>query len=445
MSVKGKKISKNIPRVAVVGKPNVGKSTLINRICGKTEAIVHHEPMITRDRKYYMADWNGKVFYLADTGGMDLKSKQRMDVQVFLQTKKAIDESDIIVFLVDLKEPVSILDEEIAALLRKTDKPIIFTGNKVDDEKSDFYIEDYLKFGFGYPIKISAMHGRNIGDLLDEIVGSFKGDVTDIKEYREEEIPGICILGKPNVGKSTLFNSIINEERAIVDEVEGTTRDSIDIILNIEEASYRFIDTAGLKKRRAAEKDLEYYSKLRTIRAIENADICLIIIDCSAEQTIQDLKIVEICIKKGASMCIIFNKIDLTSKGDVQDFIKDFYRKIKFASYIPFLTVSALTKKGVKNIIGMINKLIKERKKRVKDSELNNLFKELEQKEEGIFISGRKFRIKFIRQLKDSPPYFLIFSNTDVAKRTNIKKYIENNIREKFGFKGTPFFFKFKY
>jgi GTP-binding protein len=276
-------------------------------------------------------------------------------------------------------------------------------------------------------------------------VSSFKGSVKDIKEYIKEDIPGICILGKPNVGKSTLFNSIINEERAIVDEVEGTTRDSIDIILNIEEASYRFIDTAGLRKRKALEQDLEFYSKLRTIRAIEKADICLIIIDSSIESTIQDLKIVETCIKKGVSMCIIFNKIDLISKVDLQDFIKTFYRKIKFASYIPFLNVCALTKKGVKNIIGIINELIKERKKRVKDSELNSLFKELEQKEEGIFISGRKFRIKFIRQLKDSPPYFLVFSNTDASRRKNIKKYIENNIREKFGFKGTPLFFKFKY
>lgn len=445
MTVNKKNMDENIPKIAVVGKPNVGKSTLINRICGKAEAIVHHEPMITRDRKYYKSDWNGRIFYLLDTGGIDLKSKQRMDVQVFLQTKKAIEESDIIIFLVDLREPVSILDEEIASMLRKTDKDIIFAGNKVDDEKGSFYIEDYLKFGFGYPIKISAMHGRNTGDLLDEIVSKFKEDRADIKEYREEHIPGICILGKPNVGKSTLFNSIINEERAIVDEVEGTTRDSIDIILNIEGKNYRYIDTAGLKKRRAREEDLEFYSKLRTIRAIENSDICLIVVDCSMEVTVQDLKIVEICIKKGVSECIIFNKIDLVDKSTVQDFIKTFYQKIRFASYIPFLKVSALTKKGVENIISMIDELMKERKKKVKDGELNSLFKEMEQKKEGVFIKGRKFKIKFIRQLKTSPPYFLVFSNMDAAKRVNIKKYIENNIREKFGFKGTPINFKFKY
>ena len=438
-------MNKNIPKIAIVGRPNVGKSTLINRICGKTEAIVYHEPMITRDRKYYRSDWNGKIFYLMDTGGIDLKSKQRMDVQVVMQAKKAIDESDIIIFLVDLREPVSLLDDEIASMLRKTEKEIIFVGNKFDNKKSDFYIEDYLKFGFGYPIKVSAIHGINTGDLLDEVVSRFKEDTESISEYKEMKIPGICILGKPNAGKSTLFNSIINEERAIVDEVEGTTRDSIDIILNIGSRNYRFIDTAGLKRKKIKEEDLEFYSKLRTIRSIENSDICLIVIDCTREITVQDLKIIEICIKKGVNICIIFNKIDLVDKNTVSDIIKTFNMKVKFARYIPFLSVSALTKKGIENIMGMIDELIKEREKKIKESELNRLFKELDQSKEGVYIKGKKFRIKFIRQIKTSPPFFLVFSNMDASRRVNIKRYIENNIREKFGFKGTPIYFKFKY
>jgi GTP-binding protein len=401
--------------------------------------------MITRDRKYYRTDWNGKVFYLMDTGGIDLKSKQRMDVQVVMQAKKAIDESDIIIFLVDLREPVSLLDDEIASMLRKTDKDIVFVGNKFDDKKSSFYIEDYLKFGFGYPIKISAMHGINTGDLLDEIVPRFKKDTESTSGYSEKKIPGICILGKPNAGKSTLFNSMINEERAIVDEVEGTTRDSIDIILNIGGRSYRFIDTAGLKRGKIKEKDLDFYSEIRTIKSIESSDICLIVIDCTSGITVEDLKIIEICIKKGVSICIIFNKIDLVDKNTVSDIVKTLNMKVKFANYIPFLSVSALTKKGIKNIMDMIDELIGEREKRIKDSEINSLFKELDQREEGVYIKGKKFRIKFIRQLKTSPPYFLVFSNMDAAKRINIKRYVENNIREKFGFKGTPVFFKFKY
>jgi len=438
-------IIKNIPKIAIVGRPNVGKSTLINRICGRVEAIVHHEPMITRDRKYYKSDWNGKIFYLLDTGGIDLKSKHRMDARVFLQTKKAIDESDIIIFLIDLREPVSPLDEEIAAMLRKTDKDIIFAGNKFDSEKGDYYTEDYLKFGLGYPIKISAMHGLNTGDLLDEVVSMFKEDSAGINEYEEKKIPGICILGKPNAGKSTLFNSIIKEERAIVDEVEGTTRDSIDVILSMGDKNYKFIDTAGLKKSKIKEEDLEFYSKLRTIRSIENSDICLVVIDCTGEITLQDVKIVEICIKKGASICIIFNKIDLVDKDTVYHITKTLNDKLRFANYIPSLDVSALTKKGIENIIDMIDELVMERRKKINESDLNRFFKELDQKKGGIYFKGIKFKIKFIRQLKASPPYFLVFSNMDAGKRVNVKRYIENNIREKFGFTGTPMYFKFKY
>ncbi len=438
-------MKENIPKVAIVGKPNVGKSTLINRICQKNEAIVHKEPMITRDRKYYKADWNGKIFYLLDTGGIDLKSKHRIDIQVFLQTKKAIDESDIIIFIVDLKEPVSPLDEEIAAILRKTDKEIIFTGNKYDDKKGDFYIEDFLKFGFGYPIKISAMHGINTGDLLDELVSKFKEYSTDIRGYEEKVVPGICILGKPNAGKSTLFNAIIKDERAIVDEVEGTTRDSIDSIVNINNKNYKFIDTAGLRRKKDKRGDLEYYSELRTIRSIENSDISLVLIDCIKEITVQDLKIVETCIKKGVSICIIFNKIDMVDEDTIGNIVNMFYQKLKFAAYIPFLKVSALTKKGIKNIIKMIDKLIIERNKKIPDSKLTNFFKELDQKEIGIYFKGKKFKIKFIRQIKISPPVFLVFSNMDAKRRVNIRRYIENNIREKFGFMGTPLYFKFKY
>lgn len=438
-------MKENIPKVAIVGRPNVGKSTLINRICQKNEAIVHKEPMITRDRKYYKADWNGKIFYLLDTGGIDLKSKHRIDIQVFLQAKKAIDESDIIIFMVDLKEPVSPLDEEIAVILRKTDKEIIFTGNKYDDKKGNLYIEDFLKFGFGYPIKISAMHGINTGDLLDELVSKFKEYSTDIREYEEKVVPGICILGKPNSGKSTLFNAIIKDERAIVDEVEGTTRDSIDSIVNINNRNYKFIDTAGLRRKKDKRGDLEYYSELRTIRSIENSDISLVLIDCSKEITVQDLKIVETCIKKGVSICIIFNKIDMVDEDTIGNIVNMFDQKLKFADYIPFLKVSALTKKGIENIIKMIDKLIIERNKKIPDSKLTNFFKELDQKEIGIYFKGKKFKIKFIRQIKTSPPVFLIFSNMDAKRRVNIRRYIENNIREKFGFMGTPLYFKFKY
>jgi GTP-binding protein len=436
----------NIPKVAVIGKPNVGKSTLINRICGKREAIVHEEPMITRDRKYYRTDWNGKNFYLIDTGGIDLKLKQKINVQVLLQAKKAIDESDIIIFVVDLKQPVSPLDEEIAAILRKLDKEIIFAGNKCDNINGIFYTEEYLKFGFGYPVKISALNGINIGDLLDEIVSKLVNLPSFKEEYiTESATPGICILGRPNTGKSTLFNAIINEERVIVDEVEGTTRDSIDSIVKINDKNYKFIDTAGMVRKKGKGKDLEYYSELRTLGVIENSEIGLVLIDSTGEVSNQDIKIIETCVEKGLSTCVIFNKIDIVDKITLDNLIKMFELKLKFYSYIPFLKVSALNGKGIKDIIKMIDTLIDERNKSVSENKLNSLFKELEKESEGIYYKGKRFKVKFARQIKTSPPVFLIFSNMDAKRKANIVRYVENNIRKNFGFTGTPIFLKFKY
>jgi GTPase len=439
-------MKRNIPKIAIVGKPNVGKSTLINRICSSTEAIVHKQPMITRDRKYYNSDWNGVEFYILDTGGIDLKSDERLSSQIFLQTEKAIEESDLIIFLVDLKEPLSPLDEEIANILRKTEKPIIFTGNKWDSDKSSYFTEDYLKLGFGYPVCVSAIQGLNMGDLLDEIVSGIKKLEKSIvpEDEIDENIPNISILGQPNVGKSTLFNKIIKEDRVIVDEVEGTTRDTIDSIISVGNDKFKFIDTAGLKKNKLKEEELEYYSKIRTIKAIEKSDVCLILIDATREITNQDLKIVELCLEKGTSVCIIFNKVDLVNNDLLQKLILDLDKELKFARFIPFLKISALKDIGINEIFGMIISNIEERNKKISDNKLIELFKELEQ-ESAIYWKERKFKIKFIKQIKTSPPLFFVFSNMDINKKTNIKRFIENNIREKFGFIGTPLFFKYKY
>ena len=439
-------MKKNVPKIAVVGKPNVGKSTLINRICSSTEAIVHKQPMITRDRKYYNSDWNGIEFYILDTGGIDLKSGERLSSQIFLQTKKVIEESDLIIFLVDLKEPLSPLDEEIANILRKIEKPIIFTGNKWDSDMSSYFTEDYLKIGFGYPICVSAIQGLNIGDLLDEVVLSIKKlkKLTILEDEVDKDIPNISILGQPNVGKSTLFNKIIKEDRVIVDEVEGTTRDTIDSIIAIGNDKFKFIDTAGLKKNKIKEEELEYYSKIRTIKAIEKSDVCLILIDATREITNQDLKIVELCLEKGTSVCVIFNKVDLVKNDTLQKLILDFDKKLEFARFIPFLKISALKDIGINEIFGMIISNIVERNKKIPDNKLIELFKDLEQ-ESAIYWKGKKFKIKFIKQIKTSPPLFFVFSNMDIKKKTNIKRFIEYSIRGKFGFTGTPLFFKYKY
>jgi len=435
---------KNLPKVAIIGRPNIGKSTLINRICSSREAIVHQRPMITRDRKYYLSDWNNKNFYLSDTGGIDLKSTKKLSLEIFIQAKKAIDEADVIIFMVDISEPVSVMDGEIAQILRKSEKEIIFVGNKWDDPGRSFYTEDYLEFGFGYPLKISAIHGKNIGDLLDLVAEKLPADPHKQK-INQDELPVISILGRPNVGKSTLFNTFIREERAIVDDIEGTTRDSIDSIVTIRAKSYRFIDTAGLKRQKKDMDDLEYYSRLRTERAAGESDIALILIDSSEQKiTKQDVKIVEMCIDKGISICIVFSKVDLVNSEIVDKLIKDLDHSLRFAHFIPFLKISANTKKGLGSLIKMIDTLMEERIKEIPDKKLTELFKDPAQ-QKGVFIKGKQFKVKFARQIKTSPPSFLIFSNLDAARKVNIRRYIENSIREEFGFTGAPIFLKFKY
>ena len=442
---------KKLPRISIVGKPNVGKSTLINRLCSNTEAIVHSEPMITRDRKQYKTDWAGISFYLIDTGGIDLKNEQKLSKQIYNQSIKAIEQSDIVLFVVDLKSPISALDEEIADILRKSAKPVIFAGNKWDDSRSEYFTEDYLSLGYGYPITVSAIHGLNIYELLDSIIENIKKlstmeEYTGFSQLDQEElrIPSISILGRPNVGKSTLFNKIIREERVIVDDIEGTTRDSIDSIVTINKKHYRFIDTAGLKKDKIREENLEFYSKLRTLKSIEKSDICLVLIDSKNGITIQDHKIIATCVEKGASVCVLFNKTDLLDSDELEKLIELFNMDFEYIKYIPFLKISALISINLNKIIALVDRILEERGKKIPDNKIMELFKKIETKD-AIYLKGKKFKIKFIKQFKQSPPGFIVFSNMDISRKTNIKRYIESNIRKNFGFIATPIFFKYKY
>lgn len=434
----------NLTVVTVVGKPNIGKSTLINRICVSKDAVVHEEPMITRDRKYYKAEWNGKNFYILDTGGIDFKPDNKLSLKILLQSKKAIDEADIIIFLVNLREPLSGLDQDISAMLRKIHKQIIFAGNKWDTEKGSYFTEDYLGLGLGYPVKISAMHGIGIGDLLDEVVQNLSFKSEENKEINEEDIADITILGKPNAGKSTLFNTLINEERVIVDEKEGTTRDTIDSILEFKDKKYRFIDTAGLKKDKVVEEDLEYYSKLRTVRAIKKSDVALVLVDSTNEISRQDINIVDTCLKSGTSVIVIFSKIDIASKEEIENNIKQLEKKLSFAEYIPFLKVSAVTKKGIAGIFKYLELVLAERRKTVSENKLMAVFSKKDQSS-FVYSDGKKYKLKFIRQAGSNPPYFIVFSNMDISKKTNIKNFIQKTLRENYDFTGTPIAFKYKY
>jgi GTPase len=442
-------MKRNLPVIAVIGRPNVGKSTLINRICVNQEAIVHSEPMITRDRKYNRTDWDGVDFFILDTGGIDMFSEEKLAPEISKQSKKAIEEADIVIFVVDIRVPISPLDEDIADMLRKSGKPVIFTGNKWDSERASYYTEDYLKFGFGYPVSISAIHGLNISELLDDIIKKIRDlpiddGVSGQDDEEDSEIPHISILGQPNVGKSTLFNTLINEERVIVDEVAGTTRDSIDSLVEHDGKTYRFVDTAGLKKDKLREEDLEFYSKIRTLKSIERSDVCLLLIDSSREITNQDEKILMTCLEKGACVCAVFNKIDLLDDEALNAKVEDFLDRTDYLRFIPYIKISALKDMGIRRIFKIIEELLDERNKKISDNKLNTLFKELGASS-NLNVKGKKFKIKFIRQIRTSPPGFLVFANMDISKKSNIKRYIESNLREKFGFKGTPIFLKFKY
>jgi len=437
---------KNIPKIAIVGKPNVGKSTLVNRLCKSSEAIVHSEPKITRDRKYYETEWDGNNFYFLDTGGIDKSSGDKLALQILMQTIKAVDESDLVVFIVDISEPMTVLDREIADILRKKSKKVIIAANKADNISDDYNIDEYTELGFGIPVKISAIHGLGINDFLDLIIEEL-GDI-DIqqKDVRSDEadIPRICILGKPNVGKSTLFNSIIKEQRVIVDDIEGTTRDTIDSMIVWDNKKYIITDTAGLKRKNKKNQDLEYYSKVRTLKAIGASDVGIILIDSLKDVTNQDIKIVEMCIKRGCSMCMVFNKIDIADKELLRKNIEDLNDGLVFADYIPFLKISALSKKGIESMFNMIDDILEQRKLKISDNSLNRLFKDILSRKD-IYSKNKKFKVKFIKQIRVNPPGFIIFSNIDLSGKKNIKKFIENTIRDEYGFTGTPISFKTKY
>ncbi|MBM3700607.1 MAG: GTP-binding protein [Actinobacteria bacterium] len=322
---------------------------------------------------------------------------------------------------------------------------------------------------------VSAIHGLNITELLDEIVKkikdlgikvepedkeyfadkNYRNDDDNFEDFEEsaggnnieseeDGISGIAILGQPNSGKSTLFNKILDEDRVIVDDVEGTTRDSIDSTVTVNGKHYRFIDTAGLKKNKLKEQDLEFYSKIRTYRSIEKSQICLLLIDSTKQITNQDQKIVELCLQKGCSVCIIFNKTDAVSGEKLESLINYLNTMLAYIDYLPFLTMSALKDKNTDELFRMIDYLLEERHKKITENKLMQLFKDIDN-ERAVYIKGKKFKIKFIRQIKTSPPGFLVFSNMEVKKKNNIIKFIENSIRDEFGFTGTPLFFKFKH
>lgn len=425
------------PVVAIIGKPNVGKSTFFNYLIGERKSIVEDTPGVTRDRVYGETTWRGKAFTVIDTGGIEFGAKDSITEQIKIQAEIAIDLADCIVFMADVTSGVTSQDQDIALILKKSKKPVILAVNKVDDFKrfeNDVY--EFYNLGFGDPTPVSSSHSKGIGDVLDKVYGL----LPDSDSQEDEDRVKVCLIGKPNVGKSSLINKILGENRLIVSDVAGTTRDSIDSYFENDHGKYIFIDTAGLRRHSKIDENIEKYSVLRTELAIERSDVCLLMIDCMEGVTEQDAKIAGLAHESGKAVIIVINKWDQFNKenGTLENYTKDVYNKLSYLSYAPILFISAKTGKRVENLFELINEVSENNQLRIKTSVLNELLAEAIAMVQPPTDKGKRLKIYYMTQVATKPPTFAIFVNSKKLFHFSYERYIVNKIRETFGFKGTP-------
>lgn len=429
-------MERKLPLVAVVGRPNVGKSTLVNRIAGRGEAIVERVPGVTRDRLYLPASWNGVDFLVVDTGGLDPVADDGLSRAVGEQALRAVREADLVLFVVDAKVGVTPLDQEVADVLRREGKPVLLVANKVDNRREEARALEFYSLGMGEPFPVSAMHGRNVGDLLDLVTEQLP-PVEEMEEAAEETV--VAIVGKPNAGKSTLFNRLIEEERAIVSEVPGTTRDAVDTVVEREGRRYRFIDTAGWRRRAKVKESVEFFSLVRVWRAIDRAQVVLLVIDASQGVTDQDQHIAARIQEDGRACVLVLNKWDLIKgKGKAQEVVRDAEEKLHFVSYAPLVSVSALTGKGVEHLFPIIDSVRESWLSRVKTSSLNSMLREVLEKTPPPSKKGKKLNIYYVTQARTAPPHFVFFVNDPDLVTPAYSRFLEKRIRELFGFLGAP-------
>jgi len=425
------------PIVAIIGRINVGKSTLFNRITKKRTAIVEKEPGITRDRIYAECEWKGKQFTLVDTGGVDFIKREEMQKKITVQTELAIEEADLIILLVDIKEGINPDDFKVAKAIREKNKSSILVANKGDVKGSDLKLYEFYELGFGDPYIISAEHGLNIDDLLDRIISH----ISEIKVESEEEenIIKVSIIGKPNVGKSSLLNRILGEDRIIVSEHPGTTRDAIEIIFKHNSLKLIFIDTAGLRDKAKPKEDVEYYSTLRTFEAVHNSDIVLLILDSTQGVSMQDKKIANYIQKERKACIIILNKFDLIKDNiDKKLFIDEVRYELSFIKNSPVIMTSAITGYNIDKIISKIKEVAFQYSKSIPTSALNTFIREIVSKNPPKYVRRNTLKIRYATQTGIKPPKFLLFVNNPKLMYTSYHKYLENKIYEAFGFEGSP-------
>lgn len=428
------------PVVAVVGRPNVGKSTFFNKICGKRISIVDDTPGVTRDRIYADAEWSGHTFTLVDTGGIDNKSEDTFQKDIRKQAEIAIKEADVIVFLVDGRVGVTTNDEEVASILQRSKTPVVLVVNKLDNFEVEKTYEFY-SLGLGTPYPLSVMQSKGIGDILDAIVGNFKEKV----DSDDQNLTKIAIVGRPNVGKSSLVNRLIGKERVVVSDIEGTTRDAVLVPFKYNKKDYALVDTAGLRRQRSVEKvSVEGYSVLRTMSAIDEADVSIIVIDGSQEIiSEQDVRIAGYVDEAGKPSVIVVNKWDINAKSK-DEFIKMLSQSLSFMSYFKVIFVSALTGANTGQIMQLVEQVYQNSCKRITTGLLNDLLQEAVLNFEPPAHNGNRVKIKYITQVSTNPPTFVLFVNDAKYINFSYRRYLENRFRERVDFSGTPIKFIIK-
>ena len=432
------------PIVAIVGRPNVGKSTLVNRLAEVREAIVHESRGVTRDRSYHTTDWNGRSFVLVDTGGIEsVKSTDTFAPRIREQAIAACDEADAIIFVVDGSVGVTDEDEEVARILRKGDKPVFLMVNKCDDPSSeDEKLWEFYSLGIGEPRPLSALHGHGTGDLLDDIVAVLPEDAVD--DDLVEDL-SVAIIGRPNVGKSSLTNRLLGANRSIVSDIAGTTRDAIDSFVDRNGTIIKLVDTAGIRKTNQVHEDVEYYSYVRGLMAMDKADVCLLVIDSSIGVTEQDQKLANMAVDRGCALVLLLNKWDLIDDAQKQEELKmSLAQRMAFAPWAPTLNISALTGRAVGKVFDACLAAAAAHSRVIKTSELNDFLAGLRESGHTVSDKGRRLKLMYATQTGTEPPVLTFFCNFPDLVDDNFERYLENRIRERFDLVGTPIRLRFR-
>jgi GTP-binding protein len=431
-----------LPVVSIVGRPNVGKSTLFNRLIGERKAIVHDIAGVTRDRHYGESFWADKEFSLIDTGGYVADDQDVMMQGIREQVHLAVDESDVILFIVDVETGITDLDKNIAELLRRQARPVLVVANKADNEQRSWQASEFYALGYDEIFSVSSVNGTGTGDLLDRVVEL----LPEPQVQEESNTPKLAIVGRPNVGKSSLVNALLGYQRSIVTDIAGTTRDSINSNISYNDKEYILVDTAGLRRKTRISESVEFYSTLRTHKAVREAHIVILVIDAVQGFEAQDIRILAEAERFNKGIILVLNKWDLVEKdtNTFKDYVEAVYEKIPTMKYIPVLTTSALTKQRIFKILELSDEVLEQRGKKISTSQLNKFIEDVTKERPAPVARGAQLKIKYATQVKTNPPVFAFFMNRPVDLPANYRRFLENRIRDTFGFEGVPITMVFK-